>query len=180
MNESNITSNGGAVAPVEVPVYCVANWDEKYETHQTGKLNERGWVRWPRQLDDLSYRRLAAHPRACEALAAWGVILQVASQGEGGWLMRRGEPLTAEDLAWVSGLPAAVFELALPLLASPAIGWLEVVVVVVAAAGASPAQGVSAAESGPKDRTESARPEGVDGPGAGRRGGAATQGGGVA
>jgi len=95
-------------------------------------------------------------------------------------LMRRGEPLTAEDLALVSGLPAAVFELALPLLASPAIGWLEVVVVVVAAAGASPAQGVSAAESGPKDRTESARPEGVDGPGAGRRGGAATQGGGVA
>jgi len=129
MNESNITSNGGAAAPVGVPVYRVANWDEEYETNETRKLKELRWVRWRGPLDELSYRRVAAHPRACEVLAAWGVILQVArggAHGERGWLMRRGKPLTAEDLAWVSGLPAAVFELALPLLASPAIGWLEV------------------------------------------------------
>ena len=132
MNETLMAQRGRtdpAASPARAPLYRVAHWDEEYETNETRKLKELRWVRLRNQPDDLGYRRLVAHPRACELLAAWLVILQVASRGpraERGRLMRQGEPLVAEDLALISGLPAAVFELALPLLAGKAIGWLEV------------------------------------------------------
>lgn len=167
MKESSITPKGGAVAPVSRTCYRVANWDEEYETSETRKLKELRWVRWRNTLDDLGYRRLVAHPRACEVLAAWGVILQVASggaRGERGWLVRRGESLTAEDLALVSGLPAAVFELALPLLASPAIGWLEV-----APRGEGQAEAGAAGGGQGSGRLEGATPAGAAEAGGGLR-----------
>ena len=78
--------------PSPAPLYRVAHWDEEYETNETRKLKELRWVRLPNHPDDLSYRRLVAHPRACELLAAWVVILQVASRGsrtQRGGLLRR-------------------------------------------------------------------------------------------
>ena len=108
-------------------LYSIRNWDN-FETCETRKLEYLKWVPTPNKHDGLGFRRMAAQRNRCELFAGWNLIFQVASKGrkgsERGRLIRDGVPLSAEDLAIMTGFPASVFQTALDFFSSPQIGWL--------------------------------------------------------
>lgn len=115
-------------------VYQVKNWDKHFEIASSRKLKRLFWVAIPNKHDGKGYRRVSVHPRAVELFAAWVLIVEVASKmgdkktGTGrGVLADEDGPLTAEDLAFKTGFPQSIFDLALEVLTSEKIGWLEVV-----------------------------------------------------
>lgn len=109
-------------------IYVIANWKQRHETNQTLKMESLPWVLTPNRHDDLVYRRMLLEPDAPSLYCAWNLILQVASHGrpsERGKLVRGGKPLSAEDLATITGFPAGIFEEALFFFSSNPIGWLK-------------------------------------------------------
>lgn len=107
--------------------YRIANWNDLYETSESRKLKSLDWVPMPNKQDGLGFRRIAAERDKCDLLAAWLLIVQVASKSrreERGWLIRDGAALTADDLAMITGYPESVFERALSFFSSLKLGWL--------------------------------------------------------
>lgn len=120
-----------------MPLYKVARWDSIYETAETRKLENLRWVPMPNKLDGLGLRRVAAHRDRCDLFAAWVLLVEIASKGrrgERGTLSRDGEPLSADDLALMTGFPSSIFDKALAFFSDPKQGWLAV------EAGESPAR----------------------------------------
>jgi hypothetical protein len=110
--------------------YRIKNWATNFETHETRKLESLRWVALPNKHDGLGYRRVAAQPDACELFTAWTLMLQVASRGtreERGDLLRDGAPLSAEDLALMTGFSVKIFTRAFEFFSSQKMGWLEIV-----------------------------------------------------
>lgn len=105
--------------------YRVANWIDAYETNETRKLVRLRWVPVPNRHDGLGFRRVAAREDRCEVYAGWLLTLEVASRMPvRGTLENEAGPLGAEDLALMTGFPAAIFERAFAFLSSPKIGWI--------------------------------------------------------
>jgi len=113
---------------MEERIYRVRDWDKHFEKAQTRRCGRMTWIAVPNKHDGKSYRRIMRHDRQAELLAAWVLILQVASKCDPrGVLIDDGRPLDAEDLADATGLHAEAFELAFDVLTQDRIGWLEVV-----------------------------------------------------
>lgn len=107
-------------------MYRVKNWQEHFENHESRKVKRVSWVAVPNKHDGKGYRRVAASPDGVPVLAAWTLILQVASKMPvRGVLADEDGPLDSTDLAAMTGFPAEIFEKAFKLLIEPKIGWLE-------------------------------------------------------
>lgn len=106
--------------------YRIRDWDRHYENHETRKMKALRFCLVPNKHDGKGYRRVMAHPKACEVFAAWLLILQVASRCPVRGVLADGDgPLDAEDLSIKTGLKAAAFTEAFKVLTDPKVGWLE-------------------------------------------------------
>lgn len=107
--------------------YRIKNWDKYFEKADTRKCKTMSWVAIPNKHDGASYRQIAAHEYSVEIFAGWILIVQAASKMPVRGLLYKDRPVTATDLAYRTGFPQRIFELALATLANPQIGWLETV-----------------------------------------------------
>jgi len=102
----------------------IRNWNANFETHESRKLKRLEWVSVPNDLLDIGYRTLIDHPNGAAHFGAWMVMIEVGSTCKiRGTLSETGVPLTERHLAMKSGLPAELFEGAIPRLLD--IGRLE-------------------------------------------------------
>lgn len=110
-------------------LYVIYRWSDLFETAETRKLEALKWSPSPNKLDGLGYRRMVAQRDRAELFAAWNVMKALASKttpkGDRGELQRDGRPMTAADMAIMSGFPEAVFTRALDFFSSPEMAWLE-------------------------------------------------------
>lgn len=84
------------------------------------------WVPFKNNHDGKGYRRVAAHPRGPEIFCAWVLMVQIASKMPvRGVLADESGELDADDMSVATGMPVAIFSLALEVLSSPKIGWIE-------------------------------------------------------
>lgn len=106
--------------------YRVRDWNRHYETAETRKLKVLRFCLMPNKHDGKGYRRVMAHPKACEVMSAWVLILQVASKCPvRGTLADEDGPLDADDLSIKTGMKSAAFVVAFDVLTDPKVGWLE-------------------------------------------------------
>lgn len=105
-------------------VYRIRNW-ESFEKADSRKCRRMLWVPLPVNFASLRYLKLMK--KDCRHYLAWVVILQTAANCEprGTLVDDAGRPLTAEDLALKTAVPAAIFEKAIPQLIE--IQWLEAI-----------------------------------------------------
>jgi hypothetical protein len=81
----------------------------------------------PTKHDGKSYRRLMEHDHGAAIFGAWILLVQVAAKCLlRGVLADADGPLTVEDLSVKTGCPAPVFREAIEVLASRAVGWIEI------------------------------------------------------
>ena len=107
------------------PTYQIKDWDKHFENHESRKLKRSYWVPIPNRHDGKSFRRIAAHPEGVAVFAAWTLMLEVASKmPTRGILADEDGPLDSEDLAAMTGFPAAIFDSAFNLLTQQKFGWL--------------------------------------------------------
>lgn len=110
-------------------LYSITNWGKHYETHETKKLVALKWVPFPNKHDGLTFRKLGTERDSAALFGAWVLIAQIASKsdsGDRGRLIRNGNPMTARDMALVTGFPEKDFQRALDYFTQPAIGWMNV------------------------------------------------------
>jgi hypothetical protein len=108
-------------------LYCIKDWGTIYETAETRKLENLRWVPVPNKHDGLGFRRVAGQKNAAELFCAWNLIIQIASKGrksDRGQLIRDGKPLSAADMALMTGFSKSMFEKALAFFSDPSQGWL--------------------------------------------------------
>jgi len=109
-------------------IYRVKNWDIYFEKSDTRKCKNMKWVALPNKMDGSSFRRIAEHDRKCELFSAWILIIEIASRMPiRGLLYKDGKALTSKDMAYRTGFPEEIFNLAFAVLTEPEIGWLETV-----------------------------------------------------
>lgn len=99
----------------------IVGWNTIYETHETRKLKRLSWVPIQNKHDGSGYRRIAAHERNCEIFTAWILMLELASKNKERGIL----PQSAEDMAFKTGYPKDIFELAISVLSQPDINWIE-------------------------------------------------------
>lgn len=109
-------------------LYIIKDWKDIYETHDSRKYKGLNWVALPNRWDGRGFRRAMKHERHIEIFAAWPLILQIASrcQVRGTLQGDDGVPLTAQDMEDKTGLDVKCFDIALNVLSSQEIGWIEV------------------------------------------------------
>lgn len=109
-------------------LYFIKEWSDKFETAETRKLENLKWSPSPNKLDGLGYRRMVQQRDRCDLFAAWNLMRAIASKTmpkeRRGQLERDGQPLSADDMALMSGFPATVFERAIAFFSSPEMQWL--------------------------------------------------------
>ena len=106
--------------------YRVAKWEEVFVSAECKKLKGTPWwFRMPNKHDSLGFRTVAADAKRHELYSGWCLILQVASKMPVRGVLHNGDrPLTAKDLAIMTGFPASTFEMCLRELSTCEIGWL--------------------------------------------------------
>ncbi len=101
----------------------IREWNDHYETNESRKLKRLLWVKIPNQHDSLPFRTIAGHKRGAEIFAAWVLMVQVSSKQD---KENRGKiPMSPEELGLVTGFPVEIFKLAIEVLKSPKIGWID-------------------------------------------------------
>jgi len=106
--------------------FRIKNWNEHFEKAQGRRCARMTWVAIPNKHDGKGFRRIARHDSSTDLFSAWILIIEVASKmPTRGLLADEDGPLTAEDLADMTGFPAAIFHLAFTVLTQPEIGWIE-------------------------------------------------------
>jgi len=107
-------------------VYRIKDWDEHFEIAQSRQYKTLSWIALPNKHDGKGFRRIAMHERATDIFAAWILILQVASKCKTrGTLIDNKEPITSEDLSIKTGFKKEAFDIALEVLTSKKIEWIE-------------------------------------------------------
>lgn len=106
--------------------YRIKDWAKHFEKADTRKCKSMLWVPVPTKHDGKGFRRIAQHPEGIIIFAGWILLLQIASKMPvRGLLADEDRALTTEDMEFMTGFSAEVFELALESLTDPAIGWIE-------------------------------------------------------
>jgi hypothetical protein len=109
-----------------VKAYRVRDWNEVYENNRSRTVKELQWVAIPNRHDGEGFKRVMQHDRASEIFTAFILILQVASRCQPrGTLIRDGRPHDASSLALKTGGRCEWFSIALEVLSSTEIGWIE-------------------------------------------------------
>lgn len=105
--------------------YAIKDWDKHFENSESRKVKSLTWVPVKNKHDGKGYRRVVAHPKSVQVFCAWNLIVQVASRTPRRGVLRDEDgPLTTSDLAFKTGFPESIFEVAFQVLTEPKIGWL--------------------------------------------------------
>ncbi len=94
----------------------VRNWDQLYENNRSRGMKRTSWFPAPNDLSSDRYVGLVSHEHGAAHLGIWVAVLMVASRAipQRGLLTKDdGQPHTAESLALVTRLPAALVDEAL-------------------------------------------------------------------
>ena len=111
----------------EHQVYAIKNYSRRFEVSQARRCKFVSWVPIPNDLSDLGFRKIAAQPDACNLFAAWMMMVMIASKGYfRGRLQDPDGPLSAADLAVITGYPVEIFERALVFFVDE-VKWLHLV-----------------------------------------------------
>jgi hypothetical protein len=106
--------------------YIIKNWCRQYETAETRKLKRLNWIAVPTDTSDKIYRRITRLENGAEVLGIWLSILEVASKmPERGVLKDKDGDLNFQDFEDIGGFPAEKYQMAVEILASDKIGWIE-------------------------------------------------------
>lgn len=110
-------------------LYRIKNWESIYENNRSRTVKDLAWVAIPNRHDGEGYSSIMAHSRSAEIFAAWILMLQVASrcQPRGSLMRDHGRPHTPQSMALKTRAKPEWFVLALELLTSEEIGWIEAV-----------------------------------------------------
>lgn len=104
----------------------VRRWNESFENSESRKVRSTSYVPLPNKHDGKGYSRIANHQRSCHIFTGWILILQVASKcPERGLLVDEDGSLDVDDIAVMTRFDVSIFELAIPILVDPKVGWLE-------------------------------------------------------
>jgi hypothetical protein len=131
--------------------YYIVHWETSNETPESRKYKSLSWFAKVNKLDGLGISRLRQHPERVELYCAWGLLEILASKGRRGmrgWLVRDGKALSADDMAFLTGFPRAIFESALDYFPSAEIGWLELREIPAGSSGATEDRHVTEEASG--------------------------------
>jgi hypothetical protein len=106
--------------------YRIKKWNENFEKSQGRRCAKMTWVAIPNKHDGKGFRRIARHASSTDLFAAWILIIEVASKmPTRGLLADEDGPLTAKDLADMTGFPESIFNLAFTVLTQHDIDWIE-------------------------------------------------------
>ena len=108
--------------------YHIIQWATEHETAESRKWKLLKWTPMPNKHEGLGYRQITRSKYRDSLYAGWKLICEVSSKNPGrdrGWLIRDGRPMTADDLALVTGFTKKTFEMALDFFCQSEIGWLE-------------------------------------------------------
>lgn len=108
----------------------IKEWETHFECAQTRKV--KGPLRWislPTQRDGLKFSRLMALQNATSVFGAFILLVEIAAAGHprGSFWREHGDPMTALDFQKMTGIRVRDWLVALKVLTSHEIGWLEVV-----------------------------------------------------
>lgn len=108
--------------------YRIKNWNQVFENSESRKLKNLNWVPLPNSWEGLGYARVTKHKNAVTIMAAWPLVIQIGSKcPQRGLLAKVDAPLSVEDMADLTRMPAQIFDRALEALVDPLIGWVEIV-----------------------------------------------------
>jgi hypothetical protein len=112
--------------------YQVKGWDDHFESAKSRNFKTRNQVYLPNK-HGLGYRRLVSSKNGEAMFGAWVAMCQVLSRQSaprGGWITddgtQGGIPLSAGDIAMMTGYSEAIVEQMLVCCASQAVAWLSV------------------------------------------------------
>lgn len=113
----------------QLPLYRIRGWFDHFETSESRKrVHALPWVGVPTKHDGKTFRRLMRRADGVTIYGAWVLILAVAAKcPTRGTLADEDGPLSADDIADMTGATADVIKNAMEVLTSDAIRWVEVV-----------------------------------------------------
>jgi hypothetical protein len=96
-------------------LYTVARWDDRFTCSQSKKLRRLpSWFPCPNRLDEPEIVLARTHSKTSDLIAAWHLMLRIASQSKGAIAQPDGTPHDAASLGAFTGCPAEWFQTALP------------------------------------------------------------------
>lgn len=110
-------------------LYSITGWKDNFETSETKKLVNLQWWPKPNKHDGLGFRRVVDSRDRVDLYCAWTLIGDIASRApkhQRGSLIRNNKPLTADDLALMTGFPKSIFLKAFEFFSLPEQAWLTV------------------------------------------------------
>jgi hypothetical protein len=108
------------------PLWSIIDWSIHFENSHTRKLTRLPFVLLPTKHDGKGYRRVMRHTGNTAIFTAWVLMTQLAAKTPArGFLADEDGPYTSIDMADMTGIEPAVFDLALSVLASEEIRWME-------------------------------------------------------
>ncbi len=107
------------------PLWSILDWPEHFENSHTRKLTRLPFVLLPTKHDGKGFRRIMRHEKKAVIFACWVLITQLAAKSAArGYLADEDGPYTTLDMADMTGMDAADFELSIAVLTSPEINWM--------------------------------------------------------
>ncbi len=110
--------------------YRIKDWGDTYENSRSKSIKDCQWTPIPNKQSGLGYKKLImGHKNGTAHYGAWvAIVLRCSKQTDrSGYLTDGGRktdpPLTIDDIALMTSVPAKIFEEALPRFVE--IGWLE-------------------------------------------------------
>lgn len=108
--------------------FRIKDWAKNFENSESRKYKSLAWVPVKNKHDGKGYRRVVAHPKSVQVFCAFILMVEVASKmPTRGVLLDEDGPLTASDLAFKTGFPEHIFDVAFSVLTDAKIAWIEVV-----------------------------------------------------
>ena len=107
-------------------LYSIRDWNTHFEVSQTRKVENLRWVPVPVRHDGLSFRRVMSLDDGLAIFGAWNLLLQIAGKCKVRGVLQTdsGRPMTAADVAIITGAPESGISHAMQVLASEDVGWL--------------------------------------------------------
>lgn len=108
-------------------IYSIPKFEQMHSNAELAKKMHWYWVRFPTSLDSLSLRRLLKTRPGIQAVGVYTILVEIAANGSPRGTLTRsnGEPLSAQDLCDLTGMPHDAVIEALTLLASDGIRWMS-------------------------------------------------------
>ena len=95
-------------------LYMVARWDERFTCNQFNRLRRLpSWFPCPNRLDEVELILARSHPKPAHLVAAWHLMLRIASQSGGAIAQPDGTPHDSASLEAFTGFPVEWFQDAL-------------------------------------------------------------------